>query len=349
MTGNIPPWREPEGSETVVLVSKHHPPRTHIKDRPMTASASRPPSGTLRSLSTALLPWAAAVLVVVGAEHSRQGQPGEQLAAAGQWSRDLDGDGLPDGQERILGTDSANADTDGDGFSDGYEWAARSSPIDEGSLPQLNEISMNITARGGAGESAKVLYGLLSENGELSDKMIMTGMMLGSMRLNIPFSFIRDNSQHCILPQSDGSTLYLFQIKVQGPQIQAYGELTYFGSASQVNGQAPSSAAVADIIVMDGIACLRIDLDSAGFYNNSSLSVFRPIPGGSQTPPDTWTQGTLCVKEVEPQSQTGAMVTMFVSSAGCSEPWNGGLCPPDCGQAAGTTFTTVDPLLLVGG
>lgn len=35
---------------------------------------------------------------------------------------DFDGDGIPNGQERILGTDENNPDTDGDGLPDGFEY-----------------------------------------------------------------------------------------------------------------------------------------------------------------------------------------------------------------------------------
>jgi hypothetical protein len=51
--------------------------------------------------------------------------------------RDSDGDGLPDEQERKIGTDPLNADTDNDGYSDGLEVALGSDPFDAKSVPDV--------------------------------------------------------------------------------------------------------------------------------------------------------------------------------------------------------------------
>ena len=53
---------------------------------------------------------------------------------------DSDNDGLPNGLERLLGTDPCNPDTDGDGISDGDEVRAGSDPLDAKSHPRPNHI-----------------------------------------------------------------------------------------------------------------------------------------------------------------------------------------------------------------
>ena len=52
---------------------------------------------------------------------------------------DGDGDGLPDGEEAIWGTDPAVADTDGDGFNDGEEVWMGSNPTDRFDKPFFSE------------------------------------------------------------------------------------------------------------------------------------------------------------------------------------------------------------------
>jgi Mg-chelatase subunit ChlD len=47
----------------------------------------------------------------------------------GRVEEDLDGDGLSNSDEALLGTDLLNADTDGDGLSDGAEWAIGLDPL----------------------------------------------------------------------------------------------------------------------------------------------------------------------------------------------------------------------------
>ncbi|MBK1883550.1 hypothetical protein JIN85_14090 [Luteolibacter pohnpeiensis] len=53
-------------------------------------------------------------------------------------SLDQDGDGLPDGQELVLGTEIGVKDTDGDGFTDGAEVAAGTDPTDPDDFPTGN-------------------------------------------------------------------------------------------------------------------------------------------------------------------------------------------------------------------
>ncbi len=46
-------------------------------------------------------------------------------------NQDSDGDGLIDGQERILGTNINNVDSDGDGINDSVEYPAAGVPVSD--------------------------------------------------------------------------------------------------------------------------------------------------------------------------------------------------------------------------
>ena len=71
--------------------------------------------------------WQAHYTKVVGADGSVTvtpilvDRPIDTSYVAGEGTRDSDGDGLTDYDEKRRGTDPNNADTDGDGFSDGLE------------------------------------------------------------------------------------------------------------------------------------------------------------------------------------------------------------------------------------
>ena len=55
-------------------------------------------------------------------------------------NQDSDGDGLIDGQERILGTNVNNADSDGDGINDGVEYPPAGVPVSDPLIPNAGDV-----------------------------------------------------------------------------------------------------------------------------------------------------------------------------------------------------------------
>ncbi len=53
---------------------------------------------------------------------------------------DTDGDGLIDGQERILGTNVNNVDSDGDGINDGVEYPPAGVPVSDPLIPNAGDV-----------------------------------------------------------------------------------------------------------------------------------------------------------------------------------------------------------------
>ena len=85
----------------------------------------------------------------------------------------------------------------------------------------------------------------------------------------------------------------------------------------------------------------------AGFDVEVAAAV--PLPaGGSGDIPSTWSEGAVCFQRSTPVAVNGAVVTQEVVSAACMEGWEG-YCPPTCSASVGSTFSTVDPIGLIGG
>ncbi len=77
------------------------------------------------------------ILVAANAAGASSGFPdtGNSVVLVRGGAGDADGDGLPDVQELVLGTNPYNPDSDKDGYSDGLEVALGSNPLDPASIP----------------------------------------------------------------------------------------------------------------------------------------------------------------------------------------------------------------------
>jgi hypothetical protein len=64
--------------------------------------------------------------------------------------------------------------------------------------------------------------------------------------------------------------------------------------------------------------------------------------------PVSWTQGSVCMQTTSAVGSDGAAITQQVDSADC-QPGFDSACPSTCAASVGTTFTTIDPVVLIGG
>lgn len=102
-----------------------------------------------------------------------QQQMNAELARLKAMPVDSDGDGLPDDQEKKLGTDPHNPDTDGDGMNDGYEVFMKTDPL-KSNLPSgaaggIAPSSASTTASSTADVSTSTSVALDSDHDGLSD------------------------------------------------------------------------------------------------------------------------------------------------------------------------------------
>jgi hypothetical protein len=101
-----------------------------------------------------------------------------------------------------------------------------------------------------------------------------------------------------------------------------------------------------------GMSTLPVPSLSAGPHSGagprSGSGTFVPLPLGDEDMPTTWTPGAVCFQTTAPVSADGATLTQQVVSADC-QPGFDGACPPSCSASVGSTFTTIDPVVLIGG
>lgn len=278
----------------------------------------------------------------------------QELKATGAWSIDSDGDGLPDAQELVLGTSPTLTDTDGDGFSDTFEFASQSSPLSGISVPTPLDVSVGMSARGGAGTSVKMLVGVYTADGVLDDEAVRFGKVQGGLLLSVPFDWILARSHMRAVPIEGGGTVTLIEITLPRNQISCSPYVSYFTAVGLVGQPYYQSAAVADFTHRAGIPLLKMQQFGGGAGGGASQtqaaggSVYRPIPGDSSTVPDGWSPGQICYRTSETVAVAGAVVTQEVTTAECQDGWDS-YCASGCENSVGQTYDTVDPLALVGG
>lgn len=309
-------------------------------------------------------------------DHPPSGPPPQQQPNV----PDADGDGLPLWQEMLLGTSPTCADSDYDGVSDLEEMARRSSPLSSMSTPDL-------TKRLGVGVMVHAqtdgLHGLVSvfmSDTDLRTKQLKVGFVGPDRYIELSNTFLAQNATVLYFPSvTTSGCIALLDIRFPANMVHSLGEMTLFARASLPG--LPGS--IADGAHMRSIAGLVVwampapapILQHAGCSPSSGGtpaggSIYVPLlpsnpisgggtttggggtgggsGGGSSTIPITWAAGEVCFQRSTPIGVNGSTITNEIVSAECVDDWEG-FCPPSCSQSVGTTYRTVDPLVLIGG
>jgi hypothetical protein len=84
--------------------------------------------------------------------------------------------------------------------------------------------------------------------------------------------------------------------------------------------------------------------------HDSTQTIYVPLPLDDESgPPSSWTEGQICYQTSSSIAWgRDGVVTQEVTSANCIEGWDTS-CAPDCSSAVGGTYTTIDPVTLIGG
>ncbi len=301
-------------------------------------------------------PWAlllpASVLAVAGWAIGTNWEPTPLKALT--WNGvDTDQDGLPDGQELVLGTDPLNADTDHDGYGDGEEFALQTNPVSFADTPRGLTLSIGMTARAD-GPRIKVFAAILDPDGSVADNPVRFGALINGEFIPLNFTTQRGNSVGNATGAM-GGPLFLMEFEVPRKLFKRYDGVTYFAAVGAPGESAYASADKVDLFKHKGLIIVRDILSDPhqAIDPNASqtpgTTIHHPIPpDGDGGVPIGWEPGQVCFQETTVVGVSGALVSHEVISADCADGWDT-YCASDCAGTVGSSYQTVDTGVLLGG
>lgn len=276
------------------------------------------------------------------------------LSAMSSNPRDEDGDGLLLKQERILETIPSAADSDLDGFGDAEELARKTSPVNALVHPQGDAIGLGMTARGER-DGLHALVAVYVPDSNYRGLDVKIGTLIGIRPRLLRQSYLDTHTTlEFVGGAGQGSTVALLDIRFPRSWVDATGHLTLFATVSLEGTGRNEAAGSMDLFNVGGVIVLAMPdpsyvppQGSAGSPQGPT-TLYKPLTISNGEPPSGWTLGEVCSQTSQAVMVGGAVVVHEVSSAECQGGWEG-TCPPDCSSSVGSTFMTVDPVILVGG
>ena len=168
---------------------------------------------------------------------------------------DLDGDGVPDLQEAVLGTNPYSTDSDADGHSDLEELAGRSDPLDPTSTPDRTTLQVGMYAYTDQG----VLYlssAVYVPNGKLKGLGYQMGLVLpNGTPATISSTRYRNRGEAFIYDSTynPAQKIVVLEVPIPTTMVQQYQTLNMFAKVDDRTGAGRgASADVASLIDMNG-------------------------------------------------------------------------------------------------
>jgi len=282
-----------------------------------------------------------------------------RLSASTGSGPDPDGDLLISAQEQVLGTSAMLADSDFDGFSDLEELARGSSPISSSSVPTGTvPTSVGMSAHGGADGYIHVLAAVYSTLANPRQLRVNFGLQVDRGVVMLSHEYVAANSTLQVTTGADGQSLvHLVDLAFDPASILATGHMTVFSTVGVAGSVAVQSADTVQLLGVDGVVVLvgpppRPIVNLNGGPSGPALlgSIYTPLPHGGLGGdiPASWSPGEVCFQRSSAVAVNGALVTQEIISASCVNGFEG-FCPPSCVSSVGSTYATVDPLVLIGG
>ena len=273
------------------------------------------------------------------------------LAADGDAdTADLDGDGLSDAAEFVIGSEPSRPDSDGDGFSDLEEFARNSDPTSATSVPAAAGFSMNLGASQTDG-MVTVLATVFSDASKVGALRIDFGLVYrGTLYRISPRSF--GSPRGFLLRGSEpGDRLSVIEIPIPAALVRRVGQVNL---VSILRESGPSTAepvvSILPLVNFSGITMAVKQVPAMLTVTGSSRPagiVYRPLAGGSQIP-STWTSGEVCFQRTAAVGMDGVSVVHEIEAAGCW-PMDTYCSPVNCSAGVGTAINLPDPGALLGG
>ena len=312
-------------------------------------------SASCRETSQILAPFGvlAACGVLFGIEMHRPNVVRAEVVPA----RDLDGDGLPDQQEWVLGTNPLLPDTDGDGYTDTEEFARGSSALFPMSIPSNAGLHVGMSARGEL-DGLHGFIGVYVPDSNFRRVDLRIGMLSGSRIVYLPQSFVTTNATIEFTGANEASaSIALVDFHFPRAWVDRTGHLTMFATVGWEGSGSIDSVSVIDLFNIGGVIALAMpdptnlpamQFGRGGGAAGSGSTVYKPLTTSGDDTPRGWTIEEICYQQSEPVRIWGSIVTNEVISAECQSGWDGS-CPSTCADSVGSTYTSIDPAALIGG
>jgi hypothetical protein len=277
------------------------------------------------------------------------------LSASAVQDPDTDGDGLVDRQERVLGTLASSVDSDQDGFSDSEELARQTAPDYPQFYPEIGGLSVGLTAHGER-DGLHAVIAVYLPNGNPGDVDLHLGTLVGRRLLLVPQPLFEAQSTLTYVPAQDPQALIaIVDFRFDRSWVYGTGHLTLFATVARRGAGNITSADAIDLFDMAGVVALAMPDPQqnhtlrVGRHSNSGQgTIYKPLTGGGSDVPTGWASDQICYQTSQAVAVNGAMVTHEVVSADCVSGWDGS-CAPTCSSSVGSTFNSLDPVILIGG
>jgi hypothetical protein len=308
-----------------------------------------------------LLALASTAVLVLGSQTAAQSTGGHP---------DVDGDGLVYAQEHVIGTSPTSPDTDHDGFSDLEEIARHSSPNSATSRPDPDRrLAIGMVAHAQS-DGVHVLVSVFMSDMNLRSKQLQIGLYGHNQMITLSNNYLEGHSRLSFHPSTVTSgCVALIDLTLDPNIVHAAGHLTVWAKGA-LPGTPQGVVTTADALHLVSIAGIvlwampveRLS-DSKKPGDGTTSSIYMPLipapsgggsggngsgSGGGGGVPATWEPGEVCFQHSTPVGTDGAAVVNEVIGADCVGGWDG-FCPPSCAASVGSTYRTVDPLVLIGG
>mgnify|MGYP002628454465 FL=1 len=268
-----------------------------------------------------------------------------ELLAAPTASLDLDGDGLVDVQEMILGTNALVVDSDGDGYSDLEEFSRASDPTDLYSAPSaLSEpaVAMTGRAQGGVFHAVTTIY---VPNGDLTGTTVTFGALVEGKLYNVDPMLFFVGADLTVHPASNGTdSIYVLETPIPEYLLLALGSTGIYATFSPAGATSITHVSALNLTGINGVVCQVVPT----LGGSGPGSMYRPLSDGPDLPL-AWNPSSICVQDLHTIGVVGPILQQQIDASSCDPIGADSYCPPDCNNLAGTIVEMIDPLALIGG
>ena len=256
---------------------------------------------------------------------------------------DLDGDGLADQQEAILGTDAFDPDTDGDGFSDVEELARLTDPLVFFDAPGPTPV----TSLGSTGRTQDGVFRAVTTfyvpAGELQGASVSFGALVDGVAVQLDPFMVFSGSTLTVQATANGlDEIYTLETPIPESLVLSLGSTALFTTFTPGSASAAKATAL-NLTSINGVVCQVQNVEVATGISTQ----YQPLSDGPDIP-ITWTPAKICTQDLHTIGVVGAVLQQQIDSADCAVVGADAYCPPDCSSLAGTIVNVIDPLALVG-